>query len=102
MYFTRCFLQARLEVIDRCLLTEPAHLSISVVTIGSIRVEAPDRVERTKTIEAIVKLYDSNDNLLHIDPFNLHMYELSEEIFNADILSVSLGEQHDLNIGELR
>lgn len=83
-------------------MTEPAHLSISVVTIGSIRVDAPDRVERTKSIEAIVKLYDSNDNLLQIDPFNLHMYELSEEIFNADILSVSLGEQYDLQIGEVK
>ncbi|XP_014100175.2 nuclear pore membrane glycoprotein 210 [Bactrocera oleae] len=93
---------ARLEVIDRCLMTEPAHLSISVVTIGSIRVDPPDRVERTKSIEAIVKLYDSNDNLLQIDPFNLHMYELSEEIFNADILSVSLGEQYDLQIGEVK
>ncbi|XP_054736969.1 nuclear pore membrane glycoprotein 210 [Anastrepha obliqua] len=93
---------ARLEVIDRCLMTEPAHLSISVVTIGSIRVEAPDRVERTKSIEAIVKLYDSNDNLLKIDPFNLHVYELSEEIFNGDILSVTLGEQFDLEKGEVK
>ncbi|XP_067631860.1 nuclear pore membrane glycoprotein 210 [Eurosta solidaginis] len=93
---------ARLEVIDRCLMTEPAHLSISVVTIASIRVEAADRVERTKSIEAIVKLYDSNDNLLQIDPFNLHIYELSEEIFNADLLSVTLGEQIDLNEGEVK
>ncbi|XP_017475725.1 PREDICTED: nuclear pore membrane glycoprotein 210 isoform X2 [Rhagoletis zephyria] len=93
---------ARLEVIDRCLMTEPAHLSISVVTIGSIRVESPDRVERTQSIEAIVKIYDSNDNLLQIDPFNLHIYELAEEIFNADILSVTLGEQYDLESGEVK
>ncbi|XP_020712667.1 nuclear pore membrane glycoprotein 210 isoform X1 [Ceratitis capitata] len=93
---------ARLEVIDRCLMTEPAHLSISVVTIGSIRVVSPDHVERTKSIEAIVKLYDSNDNLLHIDPFNLHVYELTEEIFNSDILSVTLGDQLDLEKGEIK
>lgn len=83
-------------------MTEPAHLSISVVTIGSIRVVSPDHVERTKSIEAIVKLYDSNDNLLHIDPFNLHVYELTEEIFNSDILSVTLGDQLDLEKGEIK
>ncbi|XP_061397212.1 nuclear pore membrane glycoprotein 210 [Musca vetustissima] len=92
----------RLELIDRCLMNEPAHLSISVVSIGAIRVEVPDRVERTKSIEAIVKLYDSHDNLLHIDPFNLQIYELSEEVFNANILSIQLGDQVDLGIGEIR
>ncbi|XP_037824848.1 nuclear pore membrane glycoprotein 210 [Lucilia sericata] len=92
----------RLELIDRCLMNEPAHLSISVVSIGAIRVEAADRVERTKSIEAIVKLYDSHDNLMHIDPFNLHIYELSEEVFNANILSIQLGDQFDLDVGEIR
>lgn len=83
-------------------MNEPAHLSISVVSIGSIRVEVPDRVERTKSIEAIVKLYDSHDNLLNIDPFNLQIYELTEEVFNSNILSLQLGEQVDLGIGEIR
>lgn len=91
-----------MELIDRCLMNEPAHLSISVVSIGTIRVEAADRVERTKSIEAIVKLLDSHDNSIHIDPFSLHIYELSEEIFNANILSVQLGDQFDLNVGEIR
>lgn len=89
-------------MIDRCLMNEPAHLSISVVSIGVIRVETADRVERTKSIEAIVKLYDSHDNLLHIDPFNLHIYELAEEIFNSNILSLQLGDQFDLDVGEIR
>ncbi|XP_013110354.2 nuclear pore membrane glycoprotein 210 [Stomoxys calcitrans] len=92
----------RLELIDRCLMNEPAHLSISVVNIGAIRVEAADRVERTKSIEAIVKLYDSQDNLLHVDPFNLNIYELSEEVFNTNILSVQLGDQFDIGVGEIR
>lgn len=83
-------------------MNEPAHLSISVVSIGAIRVEAADRVERTKSIEAIVKLYDSHDNPLNIDPFNLHVYELSEEIFNANILNIQLGDQFDLDVGEIR
>lgn len=96
------FLQTRLELIDRCLMNEPAHLSISVVNIGAIRAEVADRVERTKSIEAIVKLYDSHDNLLQIDPFNLHIYELSEEVFNSNILSLQLGDQLDLGVGEIR
>lgn len=91
-----------MELIDRCLMNEPAHLSISVVSIAAIRVQAADRVERTKSIEAIVKLYDSHDNLLLIDPYNLQIYELSDEIFNANILSVQLGDQFNLDLGEIR
>lgn len=83
-------------------MNEPAYLLISVVSIGAILVDGPDRVERSKSIEAIVKLYDSHDNPLHIDPFNLHIYELSEEVFNSNILSVQLGDQFDLNEGEIR
>lgn len=83
-------------------MTEPAQLSISVVSIGAIRAEAPDRLERTKSIEAIVKLYDSNGNLLNIDPLNLQIYDLTEDIFNSNILSVKIGDQMDLELGEIR
>ncbi|XP_055917855.1 nuclear pore membrane glycoprotein 210 [Eupeodes corollae] len=92
----------RIELTDLCLMTEPAHLSVSVVSIGSIKVEVPDRVERTKSIDAIVKLYDSNENLLLIDPYNLQIYELTEDIFNPNILNVKLGDQMDLQLGEIR
>ncbi|XP_030369021.1 nuclear pore membrane glycoprotein 210 [Scaptodrosophila lebanonensis] len=92
----------RLELIDRCLMNEPAHLSISVVGIGAINVLALDRVERTHSIDAIVKLYDSNDNLLHIDVSKLDVYELSELVFDSNILSVRLDEQQNLGPGEIR
>ncbi|KAI9583399.1 hypothetical protein GQX74_005147 [Glossina fuscipes] len=92
----------RLELVDRCLTNEPAYLSISVVSIGEIRVRAPDRVERTKSITAIIQLYDTYDNLIRVDPFNLQMYELSQEIFSANILSIQLGDQNNLDVGEIR
>lgn len=91
-----------MELLDRCLLKEPAHLSISVVSIGKVRVEAADRVERGKSIAAIVRLYDSHDNILQVDPFNLNIYELAEEVFNSNILSIQLGDQMDLAVGEIR
>lgn len=92
----------RLELTDRCLMNEPAHLSISVVGIGSISVLALDRVERTNSIEAIVRLFDTNDNLLHIDSDMLSVYQLSELVFDPTVLSVRLDEQHNLGVGEIR
>lgn len=62
----------------------------------------PDRVERTKTIEAIVKVYDSNDELLVLDHTNTHIYELHEQIVNHNVLGVQLGDQFNLNVGEIR
>lgn len=118
--------QVSVELIDKCLMTESSFLHVSVVSIGKIEVQViiikifteregeiinnfltiffqvPDRVEKTKTIEAIVKLYDSLDNLMVIDLNNLKIYELHEDIFNANILSVKLGLQHNLNVGEIR
>ncbi|CAD7078083.1 unnamed protein product [Hermetia illucens] len=92
----------QLELIDRCLMTEAAHLTVSVVSIGSIQCVMPDRVEKGKSIEAIIRLYDSNDNLMKIDNANLQIYELYENIFNSAIVSVRLGEQSNLDLGEIR
>uniref|UniRef100_A0A1B0CW60 BIG2 domain-containing protein n=1 Tax=Lutzomyia longipalpis TaxID=7200 RepID=A0A1B0CW60_LUTLO len=95
--------QVRLSLMDRCLTTEANYLMISVVSIGRIDIKMPDRVEKTKNIEAIVTLYDSNDRILTIDYENLAIYELSEEIFHPSVLSVHLGgRQSGLNVGEIR
>ncbi|XP_060653588.1 nuclear pore membrane glycoprotein 210 [Drosophila nasuta] len=96
------FGHVRLELIDRCLMNDPAYLSISVVGIGAIRVESLDRVERTNSIEAIVRLYDTNDNLLHIDSNMLSVYQLTELVYDPTILSIKLDEQHNLGIGRIR
>ncbi|CAH1996561.1 unnamed protein product [Acanthoscelides obtectus] len=53
-----------LQLIDLCLVSKPATLTVSVVSIGMIRVEMVDKVEIGKCIKAIVRLYDDNDNLL--------------------------------------
>ncbi|BFF88831.1 nuclear pore membrane glycoprotein 210-like [Drosophila madeirensis] len=92
----------RLELTDRCLLNENSVLSISVVGIGSISVVSMDRVERTNSIEAIVKLFDTNDNLLDVDHNNLAVYDLSEAVFDPTILSVRLDEQRHLEPGHIR
>ncbi|KAJ6640907.1 Nuclear pore membrane glycoprotein, partial [Pseudolycoriella hygida] len=94
--------RVKVEISDRCLTTEPSSLFISVVTIGRIEVKVPDRVEKSKTIEAIVKLYDSMDNVMAVDANHLHIYELREEVFNSKILHVKLGHQENLNFGEIR
>ncbi|XP_055379498.1 nuclear pore membrane glycoprotein 210 [Condylostylus longicornis] len=91
-----------IELIDRCLMSEAARLSVSVVSVGRVLVDVQDRVQKTKTVEAIIKLYDSNDNVLAIDHNNLHEYELHEHIFNPTIFSVRLNDnQNDLKPGEI-
>lgn len=92
----------RVDLFDRCLMTEPSHLYVSVVSIGRIDLQTPDRVEKSKSIEAIVKLYDSNENLLTLDSNNLQLYEIHGEIFNPSMLNVKLDHQMNLGLGEVR
>ncbi|XP_065087811.1 nuclear pore membrane glycoprotein 210 [Ochlerotatus camptorhynchus] len=94
--------EVKLEVADQCLSTESSFLYVSVVTIGRITLHAPDRVEKTKTIEAIARVYDSNDRLLQLERGNLELYELSQEAYNPNVLSVALGSQGQLGTGEIR
>lgn len=72
------------------------------ITINKIISQVPDRVEKTKTIDAIVKLYDSMDNVLSVDIKNFNIYDLREEVLNTKILNVKLGQQENLNFGEIR
>lgn len=92
----------RVEITDKCLMTDSSVLHVSVVSIGKLELQVPDRVEKLKSIEAIVQVYDTNNNLLTIDHNNLNYYNLAEEIFNPHILSVKLGHQNNLNLGEVR
>lgn len=95
--------QTQIDLVDRCLQTDPSHLFVSVVSIGRIEVIAPDRVERTKTVEAIVRLYDSLDTLLALDQRNLDIYELRDTVYNPNRLNIALAEeQNNLNVGEIR
>lgn len=95
--------QTQIDLVDRCLQTDPSHLFVSVVSIGRIEIIAPDRVERTKTVEAIVRLYDSLGTLLAIDQQNLDIYELRDTVYNPTRLNIALAEeQNNLNVGEIR
>lgn len=95
--------QTQIDLVDRCLQTDPSHLFVSVVSIGRIEVIAPDRVERTKTVEAIVRLYDSLGTLLALDRQNLDIYELRDTVYNPTRLNIALAdEQNNLNVGEIR
>ncbi|XP_049546523.1 nuclear pore membrane glycoprotein 210 [Anopheles darlingi] len=94
--------EVKLEINDQCLSTEPSFLYVSVVTVGKITLLVPDRVEKTKTIEAVARLYDSNDQLLDIKRDRLELYELRTEVYNPAVLSVAYGSQANLGIGEVR
>lgn len=90
------------EIADRCLKTETSRLDVSIVSIGRVELSTPDRVEKSKTIEAIVKLFDSNNHLVTIDQSNLDVYQLSEKVFSERILTIKRGNQENLQRGEVR
>lgn len=95
--------ETTLEISDRCLKIEPSILHVSIVGIGKVELFSPDRVERTKSIEGIVKLYDSNDQLLDLDYENLNIYQLSEKVYHDQILSIKRApSQENLQRGEIR
>ncbi|KAJ8985935.1 hypothetical protein NQ317_010692 [Molorchus minor] len=78
------------QVVDLCLLSRPATLLISIVSVGIIRVEMPDKVEIGRCIPAVVRLYDENDNLMSIpDP---SMIDLRPE-FENKIANIQRMEQ---------
>lgn len=91
-----------LEIVDRCLKTDPSKLNVAIVAVKHVELSSPDRVEVSKAIEAIVKLYDSNNQLVNIDFSNIGIYQMSEKVFIDNILTMKLGSQENLQRGEIR
>lgn len=92
-----------LEISDRCLKIEPSLLLVSIVSIGKVELSSSDRVEKSKSIEGIVKLYDSNDKLLDLDYDNLNIYNLKEKVYHEHILNIKkAASQENLKRGEVR
>lgn len=90
------------EISDKCLKTEPSKLLVQIVSVGRVELSSPDRVEKSKSIEAIVKLFDSNNQLVSIDYKNLDVYQVTEKVFSEKILSIARGSQENLQQGEIR
>ncbi|PSN36073.1 hypothetical protein C0J52_06709 [Blattella germanica] len=56
----------KLGLKDLCLESKPAYAEIEVLGIGSIKLDLPDKVEKGQCVTAVVRLYDTLDNLLPI------------------------------------
>lgn len=95
--------QVTVELIDRCLATEPSQLVVTVVSIGRIAVRVPDRVQYKRSIEAIVQLFDSAEQPMQLNRNLLTQYDLHVTVQSADVLDVQLHpQQTDLGVGEIR
>lgn len=91
-----------IEIDDKCLKTELSKLEVSIVSVGRVELFTLDKVERTKSIEAIAILFDSNNHLVDIDGARLDVYQLNEKIYNERTLSIHRGHQENLQRGEIR
>ncbi|CAG9832673.1 unnamed protein product [Diabrotica balteata] len=63
--------EVTVQVIDLCLVSRPTYLVVNVISVGIIRIEMVDKVEIRKCINAIVRLYDENDNLMDLSDNNI-------------------------------
>ncbi|XP_076259039.1 nucleoporin 210 [Rhynchophorus ferrugineus] len=91
-----------IQLLDLCLLSKPATLTVNVVSVGIIRVEMADKVEISKCIPCAVKLYDENDNLMDIPDIN--MVDLRPQ-FEDKIANIQRAEENPKDpwgIGEVR
>lgn len=91
-----------MTVYDRCLASLKQEVVVSVVAVERIELRVSDRVELTKSIDAIVKLFSASD-ALELDSENLATYELAVDVMNKDILTMTLADdQKHLQRGEIR
>ncbi|XP_060536617.1 nuclear pore membrane glycoprotein 210 [Cylas formicarius] len=78
------------QLLDLCLVSKPATLTVNVISIGIIRIDMPDKVEIGKCIPCIVRLYDENDNLMDIP--DLGMIDLRPE-FEEKIANIERAKE---------
>ncbi|XP_050315586.1 nuclear pore membrane glycoprotein 210 [Anthonomus grandis grandis] len=91
-----------IQLLDLCLMSKPASLRVTVVSVGIIRVEMADKVEIGKCIPCTVRLYDENDNLMDIP--DLKMVDLRPE-FQETIANIQRADQtakEPWGVGEIR
>ncbi|GFG29271.1 hypothetical protein Cfor_07948 [Coptotermes formosanus] len=92
----------KLALVDMCLVSKPAIAEIQVLGVGSIKVDVPERVEQGQYVSAIVRLYDTLDNLLPVP--STEFLDL-RPVPDSGIIGVKL-QPHDkkasLALGEIR
>lgn len=77
-----------LIVKDECLTSEPVTAQILIVTISSIYVDVVDKIEKGKTVEAILELKDSEGNFVtKKDLLNL------KADLDSKIIAVTIGDE---------
>ncbi|XP_049962965.1 nuclear pore membrane glycoprotein 210 [Schistocerca serialis cubense] len=61
----------KLAMVDLCLPSKPALAEVQVSSVGSIKVEVAEHVEKGRCIPAVVHLYDTTGNVLPISDISL-------------------------------
>lgn len=92
----------KLALVDLCLVSKPAIAEIQVLGVGSIKVEVPERVERGQCVSAIVRMYDTMENLLPVP--SAEFLDL-RPVPDSGIIGVKLQQQDkkaSLSLGEIR
>lgn len=83
----------RVDLVDLCLSSQTPSLFINIVSIHTILVDMPDRVEKGQCIKAIVKLLDEFDELMPLP--EEHLLNL-RHVLDSDIVHVKMAPRDPL------
>lgn len=88
------------SLIDLCLETQPAVLEVKVFSIGSVKLDVAEKVEKGKSIPAVVCLYDESGLKLRTVP-NIDLIHL-KPLAESNIIKVKLFQEKNQFPGELK
>lgn len=82
---------------DLCLASRPTQINVRVVSVASLHVDMDDKVEITKSIPVVVRLYDERHELINVPDMDMVHLEITVEdpLINLRLMeSENLGEIH--------
>lgn len=83
----------KLAMIDLCLPSKPAIAEVHVLSVGSIKVDVAELVQKGSCINAVVRLFDTMGNILPVpDLALLNLRSLTEN----DVIGVKLSSDKEL------
>lgn len=83
--------ELRVTLTDLCLKSNPTIINIRIVSVATLLVEMPDKVEIGKTIKAVVKFYDELNNIMPLPKLE---YLDIRYIMEQDVVNIRLMEEN--------
>lgn len=87
------------SLIDLCLVSRPAQITVKVVSVAAIRLEMDDKIEIGRSVPVAVRLFDASDNPIVVP--DLRMIKLQPAL-DAPLITLRHDEAAQVSSGEVR